>query len=148
MVVQNASSLTVRIFQTVCARATQFTLLNRQDFNISLLLFILEHVLQEACCIRSKLLNISIERNTNVPQNGGRMYPSRDVTFITAIMNSFALYVKGAIAQCVAVSRVPGQLASKPRSLVGGGGVTPIGAVYRVATGVKIFDCRKMALTA
>ena len=99
MVVQNASSLTVRIFQTVRARATRFALLNRQDFNISLLFFILEHVLQEACCIRSKLLNISIERNTNVPQNGGRMYPSRDVTFITAIMNSFALYVKGTIWQ-------------------------------------------------
>ena len=30
----------------------------------------------------------------------------------------------------------------------GGGGITPIGAVYRAATGVKIFDRRKMALTA
>ena len=28
------------------------------------------------------------------------------------------------------------------------GGVTPIGTVYRAATGVKIFDRRKMALTA
>ena len=45
------------------------------------------------------------------------------------------------------------RVSSSPPFLVGdslpsGGGVTPIGTVYRAATGVKIFDRRKMALTA
>ena len=51
-----------------------------------------------ATSVQSSLINISIEINTNAPQNGGRMYPSRDVTLIIAVMNSFMLYVKGSIA--------------------------------------------------
>ena len=39
-------------------------------------------------------------------------------------------------------------LVSFPDRVETQGGVTPIGTVYRDATGVKIFDRRKMALTA
>lgn len=35
--------------------------------------------------------------------DGGRTYPSRDVTFIIAVMNSFMLYVKGSIVPSNAV---------------------------------------------
>ena len=52
--VQNSSSLTVRISQTVDATATRFALLNRQNFNFSLLFFLLEYIEQEVCYIRSK----------------------------------------------------------------------------------------------
>ena len=99
MTVQNALSLMVCIFQTVDATVTaiRFVLLNRQDFNFSLLFLLLEHIVQEACYIHSKLLNIAIESNTNAPQDGGRMYPSCDFTFIMSTMNSFILYVKGQI---------------------------------------------------
>ena len=95
--VQNALFLTAPIFRMVDATATRFALLNSQDFKFSLLFILLEYVSQEACYIRSKLLNIAIESNTNAPQDGKRMYPSREVTFISAIMNSFMLYVKGPI---------------------------------------------------
>ena len=50
--------LTVRIFQMVDATATQFALLNSQDFKF--LFYLLEYALQDVCYIRFKLRNIAI----------------------------------------------------------------------------------------
>ena len=46
--------LTGPIIPTVGDTATWFALLNSQDFKLSLLFFLLEYVVQEACYIRSK----------------------------------------------------------------------------------------------
>ena len=63
-----------------------------------LLLFsLLEYAVHKASYIRSKFPHFSISSNINSRQNGAKMYPSRDVTFISALMNSFVLYVKRSI---------------------------------------------------
>ena len=67
--------------------------LSRQNFNFSLLFFLLEYIEQEACYIRSKQHHFD---NTNAPPGGGRMYPSHDVTFFS-IMNFCKLYLKKSI---------------------------------------------------
>ena len=65
---------------------------------ILLLFSLLEYAVHKASYKRSKFPHFSISSNINSRQNGAKMYPSsRDVTFISALMNSFVLYVKRSI---------------------------------------------------
>ena len=63
----------------------------------STILQLLEYAVHKASYKRSKFPHFSISSNINSRQNGAKMYPSRDVTFISALMNSFVLYVKRSI---------------------------------------------------
>ena len=49
--------------------------------------------------LHARALLIAIDLYSEAPQNGQRMYPSRDGTANYRIMNSLALYVKGSIAK-------------------------------------------------
>ena len=67
---------------------------------ILLLFSLLEYAVHKASYKRSKFPHFSISSNINSRQNGAKMYPSRDVTFISALMNSFVLYVKSLLHNC------------------------------------------------
>ena len=45
----------------------------------------------------TSMLLMSMNSNVKLPQNGGRMYPSRDITFHLHLMHSLAYPVKRAI---------------------------------------------------
>ena len=64
-----------------------------------LLLFsLLKYAVHKTSYTGSKFPHFFISSNINSRQNGGKnMYPSCDVMFISALINSFALYVKRSI---------------------------------------------------
>ena len=57
----------------------------------------MEYTVQEVSTPRSKGDIIPIDNYSKVPQDGGRIYPSREVMPIVRIMNTLALYVKRTI---------------------------------------------------
>ena len=69
---------------------------------ILLLFSLLEYAVHKASYKRSKFPHFSISSNINSRQNGAKMYPSRDVTFISVLMTSFVLYVDRSIGYKIA----------------------------------------------
>ena len=72
-------------------------MLQAKGSTILLLFSLLEYAVHKASYKRSKFPHFSISSNINLRQNGAKMYSSRDVTFISVLMNSFVLYVKRSI---------------------------------------------------
>ena len=73
-------------------------LVNTTKSSKLLLLFsLLEYAVHKTSYIWSKFPHFSISSNINLQQDGVRMYPSRDIMFISALINSFVLYVKRSI---------------------------------------------------
>ena len=72
-------------------------MLQAKGSTILLLFSLLEYAVHKASYRRSNFPYFPISSNINSRQNGAKMYPSRDVTFVSALMNSFMLYVKRSI---------------------------------------------------
>ena len=71
-------------------------MLQAKGSTILLLFSLLEYAVHMASYKRSNFPHFSISSNINSRQNGAKMYPSCDA-FISALMNSFVLYVKRSI---------------------------------------------------